>query len=72
MPDREALVEELAGDENRYLLVRPSGGLRGGYEVVNVWNGDIKWRFQNHEEAVEKAEWYLERTDSFDHVLVVR
>lgn len=70
MPDRDALVTELAGNENRYLLVRPATGLHRGYEAVNVWNGDIKKRGEK-DELVEWARNYAAHSSSFDYVLDV-
>jgi hypothetical protein len=71
MGDGEALIEELAGNDNRYILVRPCGGLYGGYEVVNVWNGDVKWRGLTKDAAMEKAQEWLKRSASFDHIIEV-
>lgn len=70
MPDRDALIDELAGNENRYLLVRPGGGLYGSHEAVNVWNGDTLRRGEK-DELIEWARDYIVHSTSFDYVLVV-
>lgn len=70
MPDRDNIIDALAADENRYIAVRPAGGLRGGYEAVNVWNGDIMRRGEKSELtewARDKAAW----SSSFDYVVEV-
>lgn len=71
MGDGESLVSELAGNENRYLLVRPSSALYGGYEVVNVWNGDVKRRGMDKDDAVQYARERAQTSSSFDFVLEV-
>jgi hypothetical protein len=71
MPDGDAIVDALAANENRYLLVRPGGGLRGDWEVVNVWNGDIKFRGEK-DECTGYAKDVAEHSQSFDYVLEVR
>jgi len=70
MGDGDAIIDALAARENRYILVRPAGGLRSGHEAINVWNGDVMRR-GDKDELVEWARDYLVHSNSFDRVLEV-
>lgn len=71
MGDGDAIVDALAAKENRYILVRPAGGLSTGYEAVNVWNGDVLKRADDKEGVVDFARGYAVESTSFDYVLEV-
>lgn len=65
------LEDLLAADQNRFIVVRPCGGVRSGYEARNAFNEDVLHRGEDLDDVVEQAR---ERAGygGFDHILVVR